>query len=39
MSQLRRSERVKGYILKNPQDFSKYQFNKAQNQVNQKLGA
>ena len=39
MSQLRRSERVKGYILKNPQDFTRYQFNKAQNQVTQKIGA
>jgi len=39
MLQLRRSDRVKSYIIKNPQDFSRYQFNKAQSQVQQKLGA
>jgi len=39
MLQLRRSERVKSYILKNPQDFSRYQFNKAHNQVQQRIGA
>jgi hypothetical protein len=39
MLQLRRSERVKSYILKNPQDFSRYQFNKAHNQVQQQIGA
>jgi len=38
MSQLRRSERVKSYILKNPNDFSKYHFQKAQAEI-QKLGA
>jgi hypothetical protein len=39
MSQLRRSERVKNYIAKNPNDFSKYHFQKAQNQVQQSIGA
>jgi hypothetical protein len=39
MLQLRRSERVKSYILKNPNDFSRYHFQKAQSQVTQKLGA
>jgi len=39
MAQLRRSERVKSYILKNPNDFSRYHFQKAQSQVTQKLGA
>jgi len=39
MAQLRRSERVKNYILKNPNDFSKYHFQKAQTQIQQKLGA
>jgi hypothetical protein len=33
MSQLRRSERVKGYILQNPNDFNKYAYSKAHNQL------
>ena len=39
MSQLRRSERVKQYILANPNDFTRYQFNKAQSQVNPQIRA
>ncbi|MEA5516569.1 hypothetical protein [Nodularia sp. UHCC 0506] len=38
MAQLRRSERVRGYILQNPNDFSKYSYTKAQKQL-AKIGA
>lgn len=37
MAQLRRCDRVKAYISKNPQDFSLFSFKKAQNQVQGKL--
>ncbi|HYW21802.1 MAG TPA: hypothetical protein VE956_21335 [Nodularia sp. (in: cyanobacteria)] len=37
MAQLRRGERVKGYILKNQQDFNRYRYQQAFQQV-QKLG-
>lgn len=33
MAQLRRSERVKGYVLKNPQDFSRYRYQQASQQL------
>lgn len=36
MAQLRRSERVKGYIAKNPNDFSRYRYQQAFGQI-QKL--
>jgi len=33
MAQLRRSERVKGYIAKNPNDFSRYRYQQAFGQI------
>jgi len=39
MAQLRNSTRVKLYVLNNQNDFSRYTFEKAQKQVQQKLGA
>jgi hypothetical protein len=39
MAQLRRSERVKGYILKNPNDFSRYRYHQAFQQLQIKKGA
>ncbi|GBE95640.1 hypothetical protein [Nostoc cycadae] len=39
MAQLRRSERVKGYILKNQPDFSRYRYQQAFQQLQIKKGA
>jgi hypothetical protein len=33
MAQLRRSDRVKGYIAKNPNDFSRYRYQQAFQQI------